>query len=274
MSPKVPLSVVIITKNEEKNIEDCLKSVSWADEAIVVDDFSSDRTLEIAKRYTDKIFQRKMDVEGTHRNWAYAKAKHEWVLSLDADETTTPELGEEIGGMINRGTEFTGFAIPLRNYIGSYWVKHGGWYPAGKLRLFKRDKFKYEEVGVHPRAILDGKWSCLKSDIVHKGYPDFGHFLESLNRQTTEEAKKWVQDGRKMSFGIARGKAFSRFIKGYWVKKGHKDGFIGFMVAFFAALYQIMSYAKYWEMTQSHKTQDTRTQVKEDAGVRELGQRS
>lgn len=248
MKNKIPLSVAVITKNEERNIEDCLKSVERTDDIIVVDDYSSDRTVELAKKYTGKIFQRKMDVEGTHRNWAYQKANNEWVLSLDADEMVTPELLDEIQAMLEKGTQYSGFAIPLRNFIGDYWVRHGGWYPAGKLRLFKRDKFKYEEVGVHPRAILDGQWSCLKSDIIHKGYPDFGHFLASLNRQTAEEAKKWVDDKRPMSFGIAMGKAIGRFLKTFVAKKGYKDGFVGFMVAFFAALYQVMSYARYWEL--------------------------
>lgn len=245
---KVPLSVVVITKNEEKNIEDCLNSVMWADEIIVVDDESADKTVELAKRFTDKVFHRKMDVEGIHRNWAYGKAKNEWVLSLDADEMATPELGKEIGELIKKGTGFNGFAIPLRNYIGDYWVRYGGWYPAGKLRLFRRDKFKYEEVGVHPRPQLDGGWSCLKSDIIHKGYPDFEHFLASVNRQTTQEAKKWVDDKRKMSFGLALWKTMDRFCRTFILKKGYKDGFVGLMVAFFAALYQIMSYAKYWEL--------------------------
>ena len=248
MSTKTPLSVVVIAKNEEKNIGDCLASAQWADEIILVDGFSSDKTVEIAKRFTDKIFQRKMDVEGIHRNWAYQKARNEWVLSLDADEMVTPELAGEIRALLEKGTEFNGFAIPLRNYIGDYWVRHGGWYPAGKLRLFRRDKFKYEEVGVHPRALLDGKWSCLNSDIIHKGYPDFGHFLDSLNRQTTEEAKKWIDDKRKMNFGIALAKSIGRFLKTFVIKKGYKDGFVGFMVAFFVALYQIMSFAKYWEL--------------------------
>ena len=248
MGAKIPLSVVVITKNEEKNIRDCLESVKWADEIIVVDDCSTDRTVDIAKIFTQKVVPRRMDVEGIHRNWAYAKASNEWVLSLDADEMAAPELGSEIQALISKGTEFNGFAIPLKNYIGTYWVRYGGWYPAGKLRLFRRDKFKYEEVGVHPRALLDGRWSCLKSDIIHKGYPDFGHFLESLNRQTSQEAKKWVDDRRCMSFQLASGKALSRFIKTFVVKKGYKDGFVGFMVAFFAALYQIMSYAKYREL--------------------------
>ncbi|MFH1848044.1 MAG: glycosyltransferase family 2 protein [Candidatus Omnitrophota bacterium] len=248
MANKAAVSVVVITKNEERNIEDCLKSVSWANEIIVVDDYSSDCTTEIANKYANKVYQRKMDIEGVHRNWAYQKASNEWVLSLDADEMATAELGEEIKKMIDSGARFSGYAIPLRNYIGDYWVRHGGWYPAGKLRLFKRDKFKYEEVGVHPRAILDGPWSCFKSDIIHKGYPDFEHFLESLNRQTTQEAKKWVDDGRRMSFALAMYKATDRFIKGFLLKKGYRDGFIGFMVAYFASLYQIMSYAKYWEL--------------------------
>ncbi|MDD5449007.1 MAG: glycosyltransferase family 2 protein [Candidatus Omnitrophica bacterium] len=248
MADKVPLSVVVITKNEEANIGDCLKSVQWADELIVVDDFSQDRTVEIASSHNAQVFKRRMDVEGIHRNWAYQKARNEWVLSLDADETATPELGKEIGNLFAKGTDFTGFAIPLRNYIGDYWVRHGGWYPAGKLRLFKKDNFKYEEVGVHPRAMLEGQWSCLKSDIIHKGYPNFSHFLESLNRQTDEEAKKWFKDGRKMSQGLAAQKAIGRFFKTFVIKKGYKDGFIGFMVAFFAGLYQVMSFAKYWEL--------------------------
>ena len=249
MNPaKAPVSVVVIAKNEEKNIGDCLESAGWADEIILVDGFSSDKTVEIARRYTDAIFQRAMDIEGVHRNWAYRKARNEWVLSLDADEMVTPELAKEITRTVTSGTEYSGFAIPLRNYIGDYWVRHGGWYPAGKLRLFRRDAFKYEEVGVHPRAILDGRWGRLTSDIIHKGYPDFGHFLDSLNRQTSEEAKKWVDDKRQMSFGLALWKAFDRFSRAFIMKKGYKDGFIGFMVAFFAALYQMLSFAKYWEL--------------------------
>ena len=106
---------------------------------------------------------------------------------------------------------------------------------------------------MHPRAILDGKWSCLKSDIIHKGYPDFEHFLASLNRQTTEESKKWVDDKRPMNFGIAFGKTVGRFFKTFIMKKGYKDGFVGFMVAFFAGLYQIMSYAKYWELKKKER---------------------
>ncbi|MFA5059096.1 MAG: glycosyltransferase family 2 protein [Candidatus Omnitrophota bacterium] len=250
---KLALSVVVITKNEENNIKDCLGSVyGWADEIIVVDDESKDRTVELAKSYAGKIFHRKMDNEGSHRNWAYLQAKNEWVLSLDADEIASSELKSEISAILP-ATTFHAFSIPLRNYIGNYWVKHGGWYPAGKLRLFMKSRFKYEEVGVHPKVFLDGQTGHLTKDIIHKGYPDFEHFLASLNRQTTLEAKKWIETGREMSLGKAVWRTIDRFPRSFFGKKGYKDGFIGFMIAFFASLYQIMSYAKYWEIKKGIK---------------------
>ena len=245
---KLPLSVVVITKNEEANIEKCFESVyGWADELVIVDDESKDRTVELAKKYTDRILHRKMDNEGKHRNWAYAQAKNEWVLSLDADEYVSDELRDELLQVLP-GTKFHAFDIPLRNFIGSYWVKFSGWYPASKLRLFQKSRFKYEEVGVHPKVFLQGDTGHLTKDIVHKGYPDFEHFLGSLNRQTTLEAQKWIETNRKMSAGKATWRTIDRFFRSFIGKKGYKDGFIGFMIAIFASLYQIMSYAKYWQM--------------------------
>ncbi|MDP8211901.1 MAG: glycosyltransferase family 2 protein [Candidatus Zapsychrus exili] len=242
------VSVVVITKNEEENIGPCLASVhGWADEIIIVDDESTDNTVEVASKYADKVLHRKMENEGIHRNWSYAQASNEWVLSLDADEYATKELTEEITKAIDEG-KYQAFSIPLKNYIGIYWVKHAGWYPAGKLRLFMRDKFRYEEVKVHPRVFLDGETGHLTKDIVHKGYPNFEHFLQSLNRQTTLEAEKWIITGRNMSMGKAIWRTIDRFPRSYIGKGGWKDGFIGFMVGFFASLYQIMSYAKYWQM--------------------------
>lgn len=245
---RVPVSVVVLTKNEEANIVECLSSVKgWADEIIVVDDFSSDKTMELAQKYADKVLVNKMKVEGTHRNWAYAQARNEWVLSLDADEQVTAQLQLEINKIL-ADTDCACFSIPLRNYIGNYWVRHGGWYPAGKVRLFKKSKFKYEEVEVHPRAFSEGKCGHLKSDIIHKGYPDFEHFLASVNRQTTLEARKWINTNRKMSLGKASWRTIDRFFRIFIGKKGYKDGLVGFMVALFASLYQILSYAKYRQM--------------------------
>ena len=241
------LSVVIITKNEESCIAECLESVKWANEIIVVDDESTDKTIEIVKIYTNKIFHRKMDIEGKHRNWAYAQASNLWVLSLDADEKVAPELKNEIEEAI-KSDEFVAYDIPLRNFIGKYWVKYGGWYPASKVRLFRKDKFKYEEAEVHPRAIIDGKCGHLKNDIVHKGYPDLEHFLNSFNRQSTLEAKKWINTGRKMTLIWAAWRAVDRFFRRYLRKKAYKDGMYGFVIAYFDSLYQILSYLKFKEM--------------------------
>jgi len=245
----IPLSVVIITKNEEKNIEDCLKSIyGWAEEIIVVDDESQDKTRQLAKKYTDKIFVRKMDIEGKHRNWAYSQARNEWVLSLDADERVTEELKDEIDKILKENTDYVAFSIPLRNYIGDYWVRYGGWYPAGKVRLFKKDKFRYEETEVHPRVFIEGKCGHLKSDIIHKGYADFAEFFDSINNQTTLEAIKWINTHRKMSGFHIFWRAVDRFFRRFIRKKGYKDGFCGFMIAFGDSLYQVLSYAKYRQM--------------------------
>lgn len=246
------LSVVILTKNEEACIAACLDSVKWADEIIVVDDQSTDKTVEIVKGYNVKIFHRKMDIEGKHRNWAYAQARNAWVLSLDADETVTPELKTEIEKAIS-SDEFAAYDIPLRNFISNYWVKYGGWYPAAKVRLFKKDKFKYEESEVHPRVFIDGACGHLKGDIIHRGYPDLEHFLNSVNRQSTLEAVKWINTGRKMTLGHAAWRAIDRFFRRYLRKKAYKDGMYGFIIAFFDTLYQILSYAKYREMQNKNK---------------------
>ena len=248
------LSVVVIAKNEENNIVECLSSVhGWADEIIVVDDESTDQTVELAEKYVDKVFHRKMDNEGKHRNWAYAQAKNDWVLSLDADERITRELRDEISEILRENKTYHAFTIPRRNYLGDYWVKFGGQYPAAQLRLFLKDCFKYEEVEVHPRVFLDGETGHLTKDMIHYSYRDFSHFLSKLNGQTTLEAKKWVQTDRGMSFGRAVRRTVDRFFRTYLRKKAYKDGFIGFMVGFFASLYQIISYAKYWEMKKKDK---------------------
>jgi len=244
----IPLSVVIITRNEERNIEDCLESVKWAPEIVIVDDHSQDRTLEIARRYTHKIIERKMDIEGKHRNFAYAQASQPWVLSLDADERVTPELKEELEKTLSNGTSNLGFTIPRKNYIGNYWVRHGGWYPSAQLKLFLRDKFRYEEVDVHPRAFMNGPCGHLKSDIIHYSYKDFSDFLKKMDNHTSREAKKWFETGRKMTLGKALWRTVDRFFRSYLKKKGHKDGVVGLVVAVFAGFYQILSYAKYWEM--------------------------
>ncbi len=244
------VSIVVITKNEEKNITDCLKSAGWADEIIVVDDESGDKTVEIARRFTDKVFIRKMENEGRHRNRAYEEAAGEWILSLDADERVSPELAEEIREVLERKENYAGYAIPIKTYIGKRWIRYGGWYPAGKLRLFKKGKFRYEESEVHPRIYLEGESRILKGDIIHYGYRNLNHFFSSLNSQTTLEAEKWFREKRVISFSTLCRKMIDRFLRRFLFKKGYKDGFMGVIIAFSDSLYQFLSFAKYWERKQ------------------------
>ncbi|HQP12244.1 MAG TPA: hypothetical protein PK470_05735 [Candidatus Omnitrophota bacterium] len=172
-------------------------------------------------------------------------------LSLDADEQVSVELREELCSGQYKAGAIKAWAIPIKTYIGDYWVRYAGWYPASKIRLFNKDFFRYEEAEVHPRAYVDGPVAELKQAIIHRGYPDFEHFLGSLNRQTTLEARKWVRTGVHMPLGRAVRRTVDRFMRSYFRKRGYKDGFMGFMVAYFAALYQLMSYAKYWQIKRS-----------------------
>ena len=254
MQEKIPLSVVILVKNGERTLGACLDSVKWADEIIVVDDESIDGTVAIARKYTDRVItDKKRDIEGKYRNWTYTLAKNTWVFSLDADEIATPELKEEIEKVLKSCPKENGFTIPRRNYIGKYWVKHGGLYPAPQLKLFKKGKFSYEEVEVHGRVFMDGLCGHLKSDIIHYTYRDFEEFIAKLNRQTTWEAQKWHRLSRPMRLGRFIWRMIDRFMRTFVGRRGYKDGFIGFVVAFNASLYQIISYLKYREIILKRK---------------------
>ncbi len=247
---KHPVTVVVIAKNEEKRLTDCLRSASWARETVVIDDESADRTAELAQSLGAKVFRRKMDIEGRQRNFGYEKASEPWVLSLDADERVTPELAEEIGQVISRyenDAEVVAFSIPIRTYIGSRWIKGAGYYPAAKTRLFRKGKFRYEEAGVHPRALYQGKVIPLKGDILHYSCANLGEFVTKFNRETTLEAEKWLKDGRKVSLANSLRKTVDRFLKNYFLKNGWRDGTMGFVMSCFHGLYQLITYAKYRE---------------------------
>ncbi|MBI3616120.1 MAG: glycosyltransferase family 2 protein [Candidatus Omnitrophica bacterium] len=249
---KTPVSVIILAKNEVSRIKECLQSVDWADEALVVDDGSTDQTAEIARGMGARVLERRMDIEGRHRNWAHAQAKHEWILSIDADERVTGELAQEIQQLLSNNPLCDIYAIPRRNHIGSRWIRHGGWYPSAQVKLFRKSRFKWEETTVHPRALSSSEkpWGALQQDLIHYSYRDISDFIGKLDRQTTLEAQKWIRDGRRMSLGKAVFRSIDRFLRALWFKKGHRDGFIGYFAAVCAGLYQFLSYAKYWHMKQ------------------------
>jgi len=255
------LSVVIIAKNEGKRITACIDSVrGWADEILVVDDESTDSTVKVAQELGAKVLIKKMEIEGKHRNWTYVQAKNDWVFSLDADERLTDDLKKEITDLLSSNPEFNVFSVPRRNFIGDYWIRWGGFYPAPQIKLFRKDKFKWEEAEVHPRAFPVGKVFKLKSDLIHFTYRNWGDFLRKLDGQTSFEAKKWyklfLDDPKKGSYKMntihALWRVVDRFFRCYIGKQGFRDGFIGFMIAYYASLYQIVSYAKFREFQKNN----------------------
>lgn len=254
MSSSIPLSVVVITKNESQRLRACLESVTWADEIIVVDDESTDATVAIAKEFTPKVCSRPMDIEGRHRNAAYGLAAHEWILSLDADERVTPELRDEIQSLLKYPPTCNGYTIPRKNFMGDTWVRYGGMYPSAQLRLFRKGEFRYDELAeVHPQAYMKDPRGALKNDILHYTYRDFTDAITKLDRQTDLEARKWFREKRNVGILSTARKTIDRFWRAYFLKEGHKDGVIGLFLAVNSGMYQFLSFAKYWELKRASR---------------------
>jgi glycosyltransferase involved in cell wall biosynthesis len=259
---KIPVSVVIITKNEEERIADCIRSViGWADEVIMVDDESTDKTCEIAENLGAKVLKRKMEIEGRHRNWACQQAKNDWILSLDADERPTEELKDEITQVISN-PDCDSYSIPRRNYIGDKWLRWGGQYPSAQVKLFRKDEFSWKEERVHPVPAVEISRRQLENDIIHYSYRNWADYLKRTNGQTTLEARKWLEvykkDPKKARYKMnllhALWRTLDRFFRMFIRKRGYRDGFYGFMVAYLSSAYQIMSYAKFRELRSGSRT--------------------
>jgi (heptosyl)LPS beta-1,4-glucosyltransferase len=241
----------VLTHNSSAKIKDCLSSVTWASEIVVVDDCSQDDTVAIAKQYTDRVYTRKWDVEGIHRNWAYSQAEGDFILSLDSDERVTPELKDEILQHMKDGFKVDCYNLKHRNFLGGHWLKYGGWYPNAKLKLYRKRLPVYEEAEPHPRILLPGERFTLTHDLVHLAYDNYSQLISKLNYQTDMEARKWLKDRRKVNGWVVLRKAFDRFLKAYFLKKGYKDGLAGTMCALSGFLYQVVTYAKYREYSKS-----------------------
>lgn len=248
------LSLVVIAKNEEHNIRECLDSAKgWTDEIVLVDDESSDRTRQIAQDYTEKVFIRRMDLEGRHRNWAASQASYDWILFLDADERMTPELKEEIDGVLSRGDGKTvAFWVPAKNYLGTTWLRYGGW-SAPHIRLYDRRFTRWKELAqdvVHPGVeITEGyRGSELTSPLIHYNFKHLEDFIRKVNRQSTLEAIKLHLQGKDLSLLHGVWRAFDRFWKRYVYKMGFRDGYYGFIAAFLSGFYQLAAYSKLREI--------------------------
>ena len=240
------LSVVIITLNEEEKIKDCLESVKWADEIIIVDSLSSDKTVEIAKEYTDKIFQRKFPGFGEQKNFAISKAAGDWILSIDADERVTPPLAEEIKNIMTE-SKIQGCLIPIKSYFLGRWMKHCGWWPNCKLRLFKKASAKMSDSLVHEAVTVPGQTRKLKNPLDHYSYTDMNEYMEKLERYTSLAADAMLKKGKRFSIFTALTHSFFAFFKIYFLKAGFLDGKEGFILAKLTSCYNFIKYIKLWE---------------------------
>lgn len=242
------ISVVIITKNEEKNIKSCLESVKWADEIIIVDSFSTDKTIEIAKKYTPKIFVRSFKDYSDQRNYANQQASEPWILTVDADERVTDDLRKEILEAINN-VKYDAYWIPCLDYMFGKFIKHGGWYPQYHIRLYKKDKTKW--VGkVHEKPYVEGKIGYLKNPILHYSHLKISDFLKKLNRYTSIEAQELYNAGYKPNLLRLIFWPVIVFVYKYVCKLGFLDGIHGLVLAVSLAYYHFMRYAKLWEKSQ------------------------
>ena len=244
------LSVVIITYNEEENIKDCLESVKWSNEIVVVDSFSSDKTVEIAREFTPKVFQNKWTNFSEQKNLALAKASNDWVLNIDADETVTPGLKEEILAIVNsKFSTFEGYYIPRKNHYMGMWIRHCGWYPDYKLRLFRRGKGRFNERIVHESVIVEGRKGHLKSCLNHYSYKDLSDHLSKIDKFTSLAAEETFTSGKRAGVFDLLFRPLVKFIKMYLLKRGYLDGIYGLIVSVMGSFYVFTKYLKLWELS-------------------------
>jgi glycosyltransferase involved in cell wall biosynthesis len=243
------LSVIIITYNEQENIRGCLESVKWSDEIVIVDSFSSDKTVEIAREFTPKVFQNKWTNFSEQKNLALEKASNEWVLWIDADERATPKLKEEVLTILNSEfSSFNSYYIPRRNHYFGRWIRHCGWYPDYKLRLFRRGKGRFNERTVHESVIVEGKKGYLKSNLDHHSYKNLSDHLDRIDKYASLAAQQMFRKGRRARVFDLLFRPLARFIRMYLIKKGFLDGIYGLIVSVMGSFYVFMKYLKLWEL--------------------------
>ncbi|QHN04376.1 glycosyltransferase family 2 protein [Granulicella sp. WH15] len=258
------LSVAIITLNEEHNLARTLASVSFADEIVIVDSNSTDRTVEIAESFGAKVFQQPWMGFAAQKNFAIEKCSGTWVLSLDADEELSPELQRQIRTLLPSNPPADAYFINRRNLFLNRWIKHGGYYPDPKLRLFRRSAANFEPRfaprPVHETMVFDGESASLDYDLIHHAYPTLESYLEHMDRYSTLGAQLLVNE-KKTSGPVL---AFYWYIMivphltffwNYLVRLGFLDGREGLLLHLYHSAYVSWKYAKAWATT--HKTGQT-----------------
>lgn len=236
------ISVAIITKNEEAKIRPCLESVRWADDIVVVDSGSTDQTLQICREYMVRIFVEEWKGFAQQKNSAIAKTRHEWVLSLDADERVSAPLKEEIEKEMNGDQPSNGYLIPRKNFFAGRWIRRCGWFPDYNLRLFRKSKGRFQERAVHERVQIEGQVERLQNFLIHETYDSVGDFLQRMDRYSTLAAQEMLQEGKPFRLFYLVLRPPSTFVQMYLVRLGFLEGYWGFLLS---ALYSFYTFAKY-----------------------------
>jgi glycosyltransferase involved in cell wall biosynthesis len=249
MAAKPTVSAIVVCFNEETHIGDCLRSLAWCDEIIVVDSFSTDRTVEICKQFTAHVFQRAWGGYRDQKAFAHSQATKEWVILVDSDERVPPELQHEIRESLASDRQaYAGYAVPRLVYYLKRWWWRGGWYPDYDVRLFRRDRATWGGKDPHEKILVQGTVRKLRHPLHHFTYRDMTEHLERINRFTSISARELRHAGHKARITDALLRPVARFLSSYFLKRGFLEGFAGLYVAITAAVYVFLKYAKLWEL--------------------------
>ncbi len=250
------ISACIISFNEEKNIGECIDSVAWCDEVVVVDSFSEDRTAEIARGRGASVIHNKWPGHIAQKNFALDTAECEWVLALDCDERVTSKLKEAILNVLSSGPAFDGYFISRKLFYLGRWLEHGGWFPEWRLRLFRRDRGRWVGVDPHDMVKVQGKTGRISSGgrgtdaavILHYSFYSLDHQLNVLERYTEIHAGELFCSGRRTNAIDLTIRPLWRFFRTYILRGGFLDGAAGFHMAVNNAYAAYMKYARLWEV--------------------------
>jgi glycosyltransferase involved in cell wall biosynthesis len=268
MPAREKISAVIITFNEEKKIERCLKSLTWAEEIVVVDSFSTDSTVEICRRYTDKVFQHPWPHSSSEqRNIADRYASNDWIIAIDADEVVTTGLRDEILEMFERGPRHDLYMLPRKEYFAGRWIEAGGWYPQYKTNFYRKSLGTW--VGpIHLKVITKGTIGYLKHPILHDGYVSYKAFMDKFNYYSSIEAEAdFVREHRRFSLLRALFKPVERFFGRFVRHRGYRDGIHGLFMAAVIAINYFLRELKIYEHQYRKKHRDEWERIYRESAV-------
>ncbi len=239
-----PVSLCVVAMNEEDRIAACLGSADFVDEIIVVDSHSTDRTREIAAGLGARVIERDWAGYVAQKNYAVDQATNEWVFVLDSDERLAPEGREAVLEALRQHENFDGFELRRLTRAMGRWIRHGGWYPDRKLRLFRRSRGRFQGTDPHDRVRVEGRVGRIAADILHEPYRSISDHVRTIDAYTTIAAREKHARGQRASLADLSLRPFGKFLRMYVLERGFLDGLPGFVLAISGAYYVFLKYAK------------------------------